>query len=126
MKPFLYIQDITDVRFGTTALKYVVRYFYFSLSHLFQPKAIQSSASAGEVFTIVTNVDMSHPVYTTFILLNTATEIVKNTGEALFKLAYRIRRAHHGLLYHIEKRLAPLIYLSRSQKGQAAQITFEQ
>ncbi|KJH50468.1 Phosphatidylinositol-specific phospholipase C, X domain protein [Dictyocaulus viviparus] len=95
MVNYIFIQDIVDVRTGKPAAITCV-----SL------KEICSSVEL--LMTVVDNVDFIHPNYTTFVCLEKNQKILKMWAEYLFQLSTTIRRRHFGVLYHIQKNLAPL------------------
>ncbi|PAV62910.1 hypothetical protein WR25_26748 [Diploscapter pachys] len=97
---YLYLQDIVDVRIGDEADKSQINEFSHSMN--------------ANLMTIVTAESYVNVHFTSFIYndIGENSTSLETLAKLIFDLSQRVRRAHHGLLYHVWKKFTPLLYAS--------------
>ncbi|WKY11941.1 hypothetical protein Q1695_003483 [Nippostrongylus brasiliensis] len=108
-RSYVFIQDIVDVRTGKRAAQN-----YVPLKEL--------SSNIQLLMTVVSNVDFVHPNFTTFVPLDNSAEKLAAWERFLFRLATTTRSRHFGVLHHIRKTLAPVLYASETKEISVEQL----
>uniref|UniRef100_A0A0N5AFK7 Phosphoinositide phospholipase C n=1 Tax=Syphacia muris TaxID=451379 RepID=A0A0N5AFK7_9BILA len=109
---YRYLSDIVDVRKGKHALSYSG-----SPRNMTQKMMEKQALPFGQnnnltkcLMTVVVSATFTNPEFLTFMTTSREVEVVNEWTEYIFNLALNIRRTQHGVLYYMEKLMAPLRY----------------